>query len=425
MGSKGGGSTTSNTSGSSSTSIPAWLDAASQQAVGDAQAMYGQSNLFAPYSGQTVASTTPATQQAYQEIQNLQGSTDAGYAQANNLYSGALGLMQGPQQTYESLLGQATPLTTDQLNANSSSLYGNYAQNVMNPAASALGAAYNNSAGLLGGYLQGGPLTAQQVGANTQQLMSPYTASVISPTMQLEQQALAQNLQQIGAGANQAGAFGGSRQGVQEGVAQAQSALGSEQYLGNLLNSQWNSALPTAYNIGQLGAQQGYNAASALGTQGYNSANLLSQMGQSGYGQAATQGQNMANTNLNLGTGAASGLLGIASQAQGLGTQEAQTASNYLQSQMSEAGLLSSEGTAQQQQQQADLNAAQNYYTQTQNMPVENLDLLLSAINSVPYGTNTSTTGTGSQSTTTGAASSAEGAIGTAASVAGTVALIV
>ena len=55
--------------------------------------------------------------------------------------------------------------------------------------------------------------------------MSPYTRSVINATLPLMQQqnALSQN-QQANA-ANTANAFGGSRQGVQQGVAQAQGAL--------------------------------------------------------------------------------------------------------------------------------------------------------------------------------------------------------
>jgi hypothetical protein len=292
---------------------------------------------YDPYTGQIVAGTPDTTTQAYQQIANMQGGTTAANQTAANQWAG--------------VLPNLSSLTPGGYNANTNALYGNYQQNVMQPAQ-----------GLLGGYLQGGPLTAGQVGSNAQALMSPYTQSVIDPTNALMQQQLHQNLQQIGAGANQAGAFGGSRQGVQEGVAQSQAALGSEQYLGNLLNNQWNSALTPAYNIGALASGQGYGAAGTLAG-----------MGQAGYGTAASQGANLAGTNLNLGLNAAQQIpaLGAAQQTQGL--------------QMS--GALQGVGTAQQAQQQQDLNAAMGQFYQQQDWPVQGLDTLLSSLTGVPYDT--------------------------------------
>jgi hypothetical protein len=224
--------------------------------------------------------------------------------------------------------------------------------------------------GLLGGYLQGGPATAQQIGQNTQALMSPYTQSVIDPTNQLMQQQLHQNLQNIGAGANQAGAFGGSRQGVQEGVAQSQAALGSEQYLGNLLNNQWNTALTPATQ-----------AALQAGQQGYGAAGTLAGMGQAGYAPAATQAQQMAGTNLNLGINAAQQIPSIANAQQTQGLQATQA--------------LGGVGTAQQAQQQQDINAQMGQFYQGQDWPVQNLDLLLSSLSGVPYNTTGSNYGYG------------------------------
>jgi hypothetical protein len=335
MGGKSTGGGTTQQASNTGTSIPDWLSSAAQGAVGTAQNLSQQP--YNPYTGQIVAGTPDATNQAYQQIANMQGGTTAANQAAANQWAGVLPNLQSETP------GQTNDLTNQ--------LYGNYQQNVMQPAQ-----------GLLGGYLQGGPLTAGQVGANTQQLMSPYTQSVIDPTNQLMQQQLHQNLQTIGAGANQAGAFGGSRQGVQEGVAQSQAALGSEQYLGNLLNNQWNQSLTPAYNIGALGSQQGYNAASGLAG-----------MGQAGYNAAATQGQQMAGTNLNLGINAAQQIpaLGAAQQNQALQATQA----------------LGGVGTAQQAQTQQDLNAQMGQFYQQQSWPVQNLDLLLSSLSGVPYNT--------------------------------------
>jgi hypothetical protein len=342
-GGKGGSTTTSgtqNTSGASTTQLPDWVTNAAQGALATGQNLAQQP--YQPYTGQIVAGTPDPTQQAYQQVSNLQGGTTAANQAAANQWAGVLPQLQAQ-----------TPGATNDL---TNQMYGNYQQNVMQPAQ-----------GLLGGYL-GGPATAQQIGQNTQALMSPYTQSVIDPTNQLMQQQLHQNLQNIGAGANQAGAFGGSRQGVQEGVAQSQAALGSEQYLGNLLNNQWNTALTPATQTALQAGQQGYGAAGTLAG-----------MGQAGYGNAAGMAQNMANTNLGLGTSAAQQIPALAGAQQTQGLQA--------------SGALQAVGNAQQQQQQNEINAQMGQFYQQQNWPVQNLDLLLSTLSGVPYGSTTSQQG--------------------------------
>jgi hypothetical protein len=322
MGGKGGGgggggtqqqSTQSGTT-SSQTNLPPWLDVASQLAVGQALNLSNQPNLFQPYQGQQVADVAPGTQQAYGQIQDPSqtAATTGGAMQA--LY-GAMSPVQAAQQA-------------------------------------ALQGGINTGQGLLSPYM-GGPTTAGQVAGNAQAMMSPYAASVIAPSMQLGQQALAQNLQQIGAQANQAGAYGGTRQGVAEGVAQAQTALGESNLMGNLLNTGWNQALWPASQVGLQAGQQGYGAAGLLGGEAYGAGGTMAQ---------AMQGQ-----------------LGNALSAVAPYQQQ------YI-------GNLSAMGQQQQQQQQAQLNAQMANYYGTQQMPVQNLDLLLSAIGAVPYGT--SSTGT-------------------------------
>ena len=154
------------------------------------------------------------------------------------------------------------------------------------------------AAGLLSGYLgSASPATAQQVGSNAQQLMSTYAASVIAPALQAGQQQLALANQGIAGQANNVGAFGGTRQGVQEGVAEAQTALGTQQNIASMLNTGWNSALTPATSLATNASAQGYNAATGL-------AGMLG----TGYQNAQAAGQGLANQNLASGLTAAAQL---------------------------------------------------------------------------------------------------------------------
>lgn len=331
-GSKGGSqqattqqSGSTNTSGTSLTQLPPWLDTAAQQAVGTAQTLSQNPALFNPYQGQQVADVGAGTQAAWNAVTGGSPTQTAGQiGDASNTILNAVQGTAGPAQQ------------------------------------AAIQGGMSNAAGLLGQFSGLGPATAGQIGANAQTLMSPYAQSVIAPTMALGQQALAQNLQQIGAGANQSGAFGGSRQGVQEGVAQAQTALGESNILGNLLNTGYNSALGQAGALGQLSQQESYGAAGQLAQGQMSAGNLQAQL----------------------------------LQQQGLGALTA--ASPYGQQYISD---LSSMGQQQQAQQQAQLNAQIGNYYAAQSQPMQNLDVLLSGVGAVPYGTNvnsfTSQYGTG------------------------------
>lgn len=332
----GGGGSSGSSYQYSKTDIPDWLNAASQGAVGQAQTIANRP--YDPYSGQMVAAPGADTAQAYQQVRDLQGAYNPAF--------------NASAQAYGGLLGQVNPLTAGGINDISNQLYGNYQQQVMNPAT-----------GLLGGYLgSASPATAGQVTSNALQIMSPFSQAVIDPALQIGRQQLAQGLQGVAQQANNVGAFGGSRQGITEGVAQAQAAIGAGQTVGNLLNQGWQSALTPAYNLASQGSQQGYNAA-----------NTLAQMGQAGYGAAATQGGNIANTNLQAGLTAAQQLPAQAIQQQ----QAAQR----------DASLMQTIGAAQQNQQQQELNAQMGQFYQQQDWPIQNLDVLLSAVGAVPYGT--------------------------------------
>jgi hypothetical protein len=361
----GGGGGQTQSFSTSTTSIPDWLNTASQGAVQQATDL--SQRPYTPYTGQMVADPGADTNAAYQSVRDMQGQYDPAYAAA----SGAQGNM----------LGNLQSLTPDQQNAATNALMGNYQQNVINPAT-----------GLLGGYAAQGPATAGQVASNALQIMSPFSQAVIDPALQIGRQQLQQNLQNIGAGANQAGAFGGSRQGVQEGVAQSQAAVGAGQTIGNLLNSGWQTAMNPATQVALQGGAQGYGAAGTL-------AGLYS----GGYGASQQAAQNMLGTNLQLGETAAQQMPQIAA------AQQAADQKN--------ASLMQSIGAAQQNQQQQLLNAQMGAFYEQQNQPVQNLDILLSSLGAVPYGSTT--TSYGVQQAPPQQRNALAGALGGASSLAG------
>lgn len=253
--------------------LPPWLESAAQGSVASAQALSQQPYQANPYA-QVVPMTADQTQ-AYSTIAGLQGATNPAYEQAEQAVSGG------------GLLGQVTPETASQLTT------------------------------------------------NAQAIMNPYTAQVVNPSLQLMQQQLAQTTQGIDANAANVGAFGGSRQGVEEGVAQAQEAIGAGQLEGGLLQGEYNTALSSA--------------------------------------------QNMANQNLYAGEWATSELPQL--ETSQVGQEEQQ------------AGLLENVGRAEQGQSQAEMDQqAQNWQTAWQ-YPYTQQEELEQALTSTPYGGTTITTG--------------------------------
>jgi hypothetical protein len=339
--------TTSTSSGG--TQIPDWLSNAAQGAVQTATDL--SQRPYTPYTGEQVAPTTPDTNTAYQQVRDMQGQGAPAYQASEGAYTG--------------LLGSAAPLTAQGLNANTNTLYGQFAQGVAAP-----------TADLLGNYIAGAaPATAGQVGANATALMSPYAQQVIDPTIAAGQRQLALANQGIAANAVNADAFGGTRQGVAEGQAMANTALGTQQQIGNMLTGGWNSALQPAYNLASLGSQQGLTATMGLG-------NLLN----SGFHDAQQTAYGLGGQNLTAGLAAAQNLPNVATAAQNYGKTD--------------AGMLQAIGGAEQgQNQNVDNSNMGNFYA-AQNWPVQNLDLLTSTLGGVPYSTSGTSTGTSQQSTT-------------------------
>jgi len=69
-GGKGGRSAPSTSFQTTSTNIPDWMNTAAQGAVGQAQNLAAQP--YTPYGGQIVADPTADTNQAYQQVRDMQ-----------------------------------------------------------------------------------------------------------------------------------------------------------------------------------------------------------------------------------------------------------------------------------------------------------------------------------------------------------------
>src|SRR5262245_59853168 len=162
------------------TKLPDWVENAAMENWGRATDLYY--TMKGPYEGQRVAGLTPEQQNIIQQLYGNIGATNQGYNQARDATSAAMG----------------------------------YTPSFLRP-------------GML----------AQ---ANLAPYMNPYTQQVIDPSMALFEQQRRQGINQIGDQAVQARAFGGSRQGVAEGVTNAQSALQAGQFGANLYSQNFLNA---------------------------------------------------------------------------------------------------------------------------------------------------------------------------------------
>jgi hypothetical protein len=276
----GGSDTTSTTQSQSTTQLPPWVNTAAQQNYGYAQNVATQP--LQQYQGQTVAGVAPQMQQAWNTAASGANAGADQYNASQAAYLGVLG--QQPQQ-----------VTPGQLSS-----------------------------------------------TNLQPYMNPYTQNVINSTLPIMQQQLGLQQNQQQNAANAANAFGGSRQAVQQGVTQAQGAMGMGQ-----MAAQLNQA-----NFGQAQAAAQQDIQTSMAAQQAN--------------QAAQQNQ----ANLNLQAAGGLGVLG----------QQAQLSQTRNFTEQQTAGAL------EQQQAQNEINANLAAFQQAQQYPYQQLGVLQSALGMTPYG---------------------------------------
>ena len=278
----------------------------------------------------------------------------------------------GNQSGYTPFNANATdPMTQQALNAAQSTTAGftplqqqsyNTAANMQMPGQYDSATGLNNQAGYgaLGTtgqanmYGQMGAMAGNSYGMNAQNpnavanYMNPYLQNTLAPSLQiLNQQYGMQNVAN-NAQATQAGAFGGSRMGVQNALTNQAQNLATNQLVGNAYNQAYNTAntnMQNAANLGIQGAQAGLAGVNAQ---------------QAGYNAAGNAGNNLAN----------------------IGTQQ-------LNAQQGIAGLQNAYGSQQQQQQQNILNQGMANYSTMQQYPMQQLAQLESLYTGAPQNVTT------------------------------------
>jgi len=291
----GGSGTTQTTNQVSQTQLPPWVSNAAQQNYAVAQNVANRP--LQQYQGQQVAGVAPQQQQSWDLAASMPGANAAPYNEANAGYLGVLG--QGAPQVTAGALGQT----------------------------------------------------------NLSPYMNPYTQSVINTTLPIMQQNLQQTLAQQADQAAASNAFGGSRQGVQAGVTQAQGALNMANMAAQLNNQNFTQAQAGA--TGDLNRQ------------------LQAAQGNQGAVLGAQQNQNAA----------AGGLTNMAN---------AQN-NNAFQQFMA----LSSAGQGEQTQAQNEIGANMNQFNQAWNYPTTQMNTLLASLGMTPYGQSQTTSGTQNVQTST------------------------
>ena len=243
-GDSGGGQSAPTNTTNVTTSIPEYARPYVETMLGKQQALSDQP--YQAYSGQRIADFTPMQQQAFNQVQNLTPAWQLGAG--------------------SNIAGQAG--------------YGS--MNLGNTAAGMAGMGFN-----AGQNYQNAATDPSQM----QQYMSPYIEDVVNR----QQANLARNSQVAStnnaAQAAKAGAFGGSRFGVQEGTRQGelsrqQGDVAAQGYQNAFQNAQ--QAQQFRANLGLQGMQQGLGAL-GMGLQGYGQgiqgAQALGQLGQTQFGQ--------------------------------------------------------------------------------------------------------------------------------------------
>lgn len=403
----GGGSSGGTQTVINKTELPGWLQGhaenALNQSINVSQAMLG------PYQGPRYASLTDGAVANIAALQQNVGSTNPAYAYAQNAAAGL------------------TNYTPQQVSFNS--IAGPSMVNAGNVTASKIGSTPTVTAD----QVQAGMLA----GTDLSQYMNPFTQNVIASGLSALDAQRMQALNQNGDAAARAGAFGGSRHGVVEGVtnsgaaAQAGALAANLQYQ-NFMNAQGQAVADINRNLQAQGMNQSANLNAANATAGYNMqgslANQQAAMAASLANQQASLQAQLANQQAGMQTNMfnaqnslqaqlanqSAGLQGAGlnlAAANSVGNLATQGQNAFLQ------GTMAAMGGQQQYQQdlQNQINAEMQAYYEAQQFPLQQLQVPLMAIGAVPYGTTTTSTGPAPQQNTGNPWLQGAGALGSAA----------
>ena len=291
---KGGGTQT--TTQVNKVELPAWVDAASQENYQLAKDIGNKP--YQAYGGQQVAGMDPNTQKAIDATMGSVGATQGQFA-------GAGGALQG---LLDKNIGQVT------------------AGNIK-------------------------PQT--WAGSDLNPYLNPYIENVENRTIDSMNRGAQQQQNVMNSQAQQAKAFGGTRQGVQAGVAQGENTRAIGDMSAGLRKSGFDAA--SALLTGDIGRD--------LQAQTQNVANRLS----------ADQGNQAASLDeIRAKTGAATALTGNAAQ---------QASTN-----LADIGAMYQAGSVGQDQKQRELSQAEQNWEREQAYPTEMLNLKLASLGMSPYG---------------------------------------
>lgn len=381
------------------TELPAWLEDVTKQNIAIADQISKQP--YQAYTGQTVADFSPETLQAFDYMKSKVGSTDP-------LFNSAASAAQAAS-TY-------TPLNIGASAVNAGSMsYDKVA------APGEVGFDAVNAPSFLTGDINA--------------YMSPYISNVEEAALSRLQDAAKMGVNRIGDQARAAGAFGGSRQGISEGVALGEAARSAGELSANLRSQGFNTAAnlmqadqqralqaalanqAAGINTGQFNVQSALQAALANQAAGLTSgqANLDARMkaqlaNQQANLQAALANQNAGLQSAGLNLSAANALGGLAGQQQ--------------QSYLTDASLLEGIGQAKQGMQQSLLDDAYARFLEEKNYPIDMLNLRLGATSATPYSQTTTGTTTRSGGSSGNSFLSGLGALGTGVGIAANLASI-
>ena len=357
--------------------LPAWVEAASQENYNFAKDVANQP--YQPYTGSTVAGFSPAQNAAF----DYAGQNIGAY---QGVYDNAIGMAANSGMS-------ATPYVNDQFSYQS--VYSPTIQNDWR------------------GYA-GQPIDANQANVTAQTFkdadvsayMNPYLDQVESYALQNLQSGTQMGLNNIGDQAARAGAFGGSRQGVQEGALMGDAAKRAGELSANVRAQGYDRALQ------QITADQNRGMQASLANQ---AANMQGQIANRDTGlqlasldqrsQLANQAAMMQAQLANQAAGLDVNRLGLQAQ---MANQNAtqQDYARQLQAALGMGGLadqgnaafgtdlarLLSIGGMQQEQEQRYLDDAYGRFVEAREYPLEQLNTRLAALGMSPYGRTQTTT---------------------------------
>lgn len=358
----GGGSKTQ----TSEVKLPAWVEAASQENYNFAKDVANQP--YQPYGGQTVAGFSPDQLGAFDYARNNIGAYQG-------VYDNALGMA--------AMSGNSSTPWVQNNDVSASTIQNDWRSYVPN----SIDANQAN-------------VRAQSFkDANVADYMNPYLDQVESYALQNLQAGTQQGLNKIGDQAAASGAFGGSRQGVQEGVLMGDSAKRAGELSANVRAQGYDRALQ------QITGDQNRNMQGQLANQ---AANMQGQIANRDTGlqlAGMDQRSQMANQAAIMQAALANQEANLRSQ---LANQQA-TANDYARQLQAAMGMgqlgtaananigtdlarLLSIGGMQQEQEQKYLSDAYSRFLEARDYPKDQLNIRLSALGMSPYGKTQTTT---------------------------------